>query len=218
MYQSWLAHWGKQDCTSYTEGTLTQTLDDDDDDSGHISGPVSRVLFESILFLSSGLMWDAEGNIWEWNIYLLGWHVEVFHLGKWSLASWTHHYARHHRKASFHMNSDILTWFCRLGISGINAKSLMLSACVWGNIDIFDTLLFSFSLTVPFVLLFIFLCYPCLILVWTTKRVIFTKTYYAEWPLWCSGLGAHLFLSAHWSLRSGELKDFITSYKVIHTK
>lgn len=111
--------------TTYPGGTLnTETTDA----SVHTTRLFSQVLFVGILFFRGfRAMWDAEDNIWEWELVLLAegmcWSVsseecDVLHperaIMRVQMASW---------KVSSHVNSDILTFSRPLGVSGANIWS-----------------------------------------------------------------------------------------------
>lgn len=81
---------------------------------------LSQFLFRSILYTKFSRIWVAESNVWGWRGLLLVeamlWSVSSVecgvlhpeHIIMWvQLVRW---------KRLFHMNSDVLTWFCPLGI------------------------------------------------------------------------------------------------------
>lgn len=154
VFRGWLALTGKQDYTSYPEGTLTR------------QDSFLRSYLWASCFSRLRAMWDAEGDIWEGKLVLFAevmcWGVsseecDVLHLKntimRVQMARW---------KVSFRMNSDILTWFGRLGVSDTDVESIMPIACVWGSIDIsLDCFLYlNTSLLLFYSVLFLFLAYP----------------------------------------------------------
>lgn len=125
MCHSWLPHQGKHNYASYPVGTLTQPLDNWWL-CAHIRTDISLFNCKHPHFGGSGwcefhrATYGIRKLIICWGDMLKYFIQEVCCLTSWIvMKSWI-----------FHLNSDIITWFCHLGILQTNAKLVMLFVCV----------------------------------------------------------------------------------------